>query len=208
MDNPILNSAGGDGAMLYIPTSQDYEEFEKWKSRLVCSDTNAQLICSDTNAQSTCTIPKYSMLNNYLRLASWEAIGNFKDCVGNIFYLVFKPKNKNYNSQKCFMDHVRKKVGKFDVLIITREINSSKVHYNVLVRTSEDLTGLHDTQDSRFYIWCKSVKKDDIYKVHEYIIKESKVRYFYDNKDIYTQIKYQGKFVRKYNNLTSPHREK
>jgi len=191
MNNSTNNSEGEDGAKLYTPTDSDYAEFELWKKEIGCS----------VIAEKEFLIPKYNMMNNYPRLASWQVIGNYLNCVGNIFYLVFKPKNAKYDPKKNLLDHVRKKCGKYGAIIITREVEATKIHYNVLVRTTEDLKRLHDSQDSRFYIWCKEVpnKNKDLSKVHEYIIKESKLRYFYDNKDIYAFFK-----TRRYNGMLVP----
>lgn len=183
----MINSptvVGEAGAKLYIPTPEDYAQLDAWRAEVGCSQ--------HPEKEDTYTIiPKYNIMNNYPRLPSWSVIGNYVNCVGNIYYLVFKPKNKKYDPKKNLMDHVRKKCGKHSAIIITREIEAAKVHYNVLVRTTEDLSKLHDTQDSRFYIYCKEVphKAADLNKVHEYIVKESKTRYFTDNKDIYVFFK-------------------
>lgn len=195
--NPTDNSAGEAGAKLYIPTDIDYAQLDAWKNSIgICPMNNTEGIVNEG-----WVTPKYNMMNNYYLQASWRVIGNYLNCVGNIYYLVFKPKNKNYDPKKNLIDHVRKKVGKYSVIIITREIDATKVHYNVLVRTSEELSHLHDHQDSRFMISCQLVpnRKKDLDTVHEYIIKESKTRYFYDNVDIFAQLTYQGKLRRRYN---------
>jgi len=106
--------------------------------------------------------------------------------------------------KKCFIDHVRKKIGKYNQIIITREIMATKVHYNVLVSTDKDLSLLNDKQDSRFYIYSKVVKNEDVNRVHQYIIKESKKRYFkciQKPLDIFVQYKdfETSKFIRCFN---------
>lgn len=201
-------STGEDGAKLYSPTEGDYAEYEKWSQSLGQFLGQSLGISLGTTGQKVddyiLTLPRYNLMNNYSRLASWAVIGNYVNCGGNIYYLVFKPKNKRYDPKKNLLDHVRKKCGKHIAIIITREIEARKVHYNVLVRTAEDLLRLHDTQDSRFYIYCTAVPntKKDVDTVHEYIIKESKTRYFYDNLDIYAFFQ-----KRKMNNRSDPYDE-
>lgn len=135
-----------------------------------------------------------SLLNNYLRLPSWPIIMRSFEPPMELFMFQFKPFNKTYKPHYDFMDQLRKKIGKHEVVIITREINAAKVHYNALV-ISKTLKAekFHDKQTNNHKIYCVKCPMADKYKVHNYITKESKVRYFYDTKknwhkqDIYTK---------------------
>lgn len=136
-----------------------------------------------------------SMLNNHSRLPSWDVVRRSYEKPTRLFYLVFKPFNKNYKRSFCAIDHVRKKLGTgHQAVVITREINSTKVHYNAMVFTNSDMNYLHDQQTNKFKIHCQEAPLADKYKVHEYLIKEAHVRYFYSrkkpwsNQDMYIKI--------------------
>lgn len=136
------------------------------------------------------------------------------------FYLVFKPFNKLYDKSFNAIDHVRKRIGlnhKYESLIITREINATKVHYNVLVFTKDDMMDLHDRQTNKYKIYCQEVNADalrytasgidvsgkhtyreQVEAVYDYIFKESHVRKFiwkldYFVHDMYGKINYPKK---------------
>lgn len=135
-----------------------------------------------------------SLMSNYLRLPSWYLIRRSYEAPTRLYFLVFKPFNKNYNAKKDLMDHVRKKIGSgHKAVVITREINATKVHYNAMILTNKPdlVTTLHNKQTNIYKITCKECPLADKYRVHDYITKESRTRYFYDtkttwhNKDIY-----------------------
>lgn len=152
--------------------------------------------------------PRYNMICNYPSLASWPIIRRSHENM-SLFFMVFKPKNKRYDPLFDGMDLVRKRIGSdFQDLIITREIDSKKIHYNAMVFTKKDLSAQHEKQTSRFFIYCKKVPYADKYKVHQYIVKESMTRYFYSRNlspminDIYVASKYGKEHKRFYNDLT------
>lgn len=100
-------------------------------------------------------------------------------------FLTFKPFNKNYDplySPQKLMDHVRKKLGKrsdVPVAIITRETMATKIHYNVLLGSYQDLEDkLDGAHTNRYYIYCKKIDSSDRKKVYNYIVKETKKREF------------------------------
>lgn len=141
------------------------------------AEVEASNISSSTDG--SIKIPKYCILNNYSRLPSWKVIErSYEDC--DLYFMVFKPLNKTYDSKFNGMDHVRKKIGaKHKAVIITREIHAKKVHYNAMVFTDKDLSKLHDKSTNRYMIYSKKVPYLDKYKIHDYIVKESHTRYFH-----------------------------
>jgi len=137
-----------------------------------------------------------SLMNNYNRLKSWPIVRRSFESPTQLFYLTFKPFNKKYDPNIDYMDQVRKKLGTGHVaVIITREINATKVHYNCMVFTNKPdmVKNFHDKHTARHKIYCKQIKMMDKYKVHHYIIYESQTRYFYATRanwhiqDIYTK---------------------
>jgi len=73
-----------------------------------------------------------------------------------------------------------------DDLIITREIIAAKIHFNILIVTSRDMSVYHRKNGFRF-----SYDVQELYdygnreRVFYYMIKESWFRHFYDDQDIY-----------------------
>lgn len=144
------------------------------------------------NMAEFCLANMRSMMNNHASLPSWPIVKRSYEKPIQLYYLVFKPFNKNYKRSFDAMDHVRKKIGTgHQAVIICREINSTKVHYHAMVFTEKDLMYLHDSITNKFKIHCQNPPMIDKYKVHEYLIKEAHVRYFYkhkkpwSNQDIY-----------------------
>lgn len=133
-----------------------------------------------------------NMMNNFTKLPSWPIVERSYEQPVLLTFLTFKPFNSTYKRSFDAMDHVRKKIGSgHEAIIITREINATKVHYNAMVFSTKDLTCLHDKQTNYFKIFSKEVPMADKYKVHRYITKEATVRFFYTkhhcyaNQDIY-----------------------
>jgi len=159
----------------YEPTADDYAALEQWRNEYGLND--------NLGSDNPYNIPRYNMMNNYPRLSSWPVLGKMlMTKYGKVYYIVCAPKNKKYDGKKCLIDHIRKKIGKYwTEVIITREIRSTKIHYNVLVRSDNELkTKLHLTQDSRFFYYVQEVPDtfSNIKTVHEYITKEARERYF------------------------------
>lgn len=103
------------------------------------------------------------------------------------FFLTFKPFNSTYEKnhefyQKKGIDHIRKKLGKVEAYIITKEIQAEKTHINVLCVSKRDLPKeLHGKKTNRYYIYCQEcINRHDSLN---YILKESKTRYFNEYED-------------------------
>lgn len=101
----------------------------------------------------------------------------------NWYLLVFKPFNDSY--ERCLnwylfkgIDQCRKKLGRCESYLMTREIDSTKVHVNAVACTSFDLTLYHNKN------YCNKYKMHvqqllspfDREKAVDYIIKESSTR--------------------------------
>lgn len=134
-------------------------------------------------------VPKQNIMSNYPRLPSWPVVKRSYEKPLCLYYAVFKPFNKNYDPEFDGIDHIRKKVNRFtktENMIITREINEAKIHYNVMFWTlnPECESFFHEKKTNRYYIHCQKAPLSDKYKIHEYIVKESMTRFF-KKKDIY-----------------------
>jgi len=103
------------------------------------------------------------------------------------YFLTFKPFNKNYEKDIDFynrkgFDHVRKKIGKTEAMIMTKEIQASKIHINVLCCSERNLSELlHDKNTNKYHIFSEPCK--DRHLVLEYILKESRTRFFHEHLD-------------------------
>lgn len=154
-------------------------------------------------------LPRFNLCYNYNHLASWSIVTRSHEET-KAFFMIFKPflSNRDTPKQKRnAMDHVRKKImdEEVDDVIITREILATRIHFNALVFCKKDLSHLNDKKTSRYFITCKQVPYADKYKVHDYIVKESRVRFFYSNatfniNDIYVASRNEkGQVCRYYN---------
>jgi len=147
------------------------------------AEDGANILIGTHDAESYILDHLSSMLNNYSKLPSWPIVRRSYEKPCGLYYLVFKPFNKNYKRSFDAMDHVRKKLGTgHQAVIIGREVNATKVHYHAMVFTNLDLMYLHDQNTNKFKIHCQSAPMEDKYKIHDYVIKESHVRYFYTHK--------------------------
>lgn len=106
-------------------------------------------------------------------------------------YLVFKPFDSNYDPSHNEMEHIRKylyeKIKKNDsrvlLMIITREVLATKVHYNVFlwrtIKGIADINVFHNMKTSKFMIHSQDLENPgDRQRVLLYIIEESKFRRF------------------------------
>lgn len=93
------------------------------------------------------------------------------------YLIVFKPLNSNYNEAFNALDYIRKEFTKFAVsYLITKETKASKVHWNLLICSKEDLNIMyHNKRTKRFMIYCEITH--DQYRCFAYITKE-----FYEDK--------------------------
>lgn len=129
-------------------------------------------------------MPSYCMLHNYLSLHKLVSYitGRTYERPHKWYFLTFTPfnstytKNLDFYTNKC-LDHCRKKLGKVEAYIITREIKATKIHINVLCVTKRDLSKeLHKAKTNRYFIYCEECR--DRNHCLDYILKESKTRYF------------------------------
>jgi len=103
------------------------------------------------------------------------------------YFLCFKPFNLNYEKNinwyrtKGF-DHCRKKIGQVDSFIMTREIMAKKVHLNMMCVSDKPLDKLfHDKNTNYYRIYC--VPCYNRHRCLDYILKESRLRYFHKRID-------------------------
>ena len=107
------------------------------------------------------------------------------------YYLVFKPFNKTYNKDFNAIDYIRKyitkKVGNDVVnMLIAREINETKVHYNVILKTINPIS-LHNVNTTKYKIHQQLCVEEftHISNLLAYVIKEAKTRRMINFLDYY-----------------------
>ena len=93
---------------------------------------------------------------NYTTLISWPIVNRSYE-TQTLHYMVFKPFNSNYDPDFNGIEHIRKYLSgrkiNPEAMIITREIMSAKVHYNVMIWVCEDHDFyLEGKQTSRYRI--------------------------------------------------------
>lgn len=101
------------------------------------------------------------------------------------FFIVFKPYNKAYADDKEWfefkgMDRIRKSINE-QHYFITREVDSAKIHINMVVYSQKDLVSLlHEkSRLNKYFMSCSELKtKGDRERVVNYITKESTTRQF------------------------------
>lgn len=115
------------------------------------------------------------------------------------YFIVFKPLNLQYSSSFSWyktkgLDKCRKMLNGPSAYLFTREINSTKVHINALVCTTDDLSHKHDTvYCSKYKIYCKLLSNyGDRCRVMKYIVKESRDRSFIQFQDYIVYDKLSG----------------
>ncbi len=134
-------------------------------------------------------MPNYNIMSNYfstIRAIEYITRRSYEKPF-KWYFLTFKPFNSTYHDNygwyqnKC-LDHCRKKLGKVEAYIMSRETEATKTHVNILCVTSRDLEQeLMDKKTNRYYIYCKeSICRHDCLR---YIFKESKSRNFKQYKD-------------------------
>lgn len=88
------------------------------------------------------------------------------------YLLVFKPLNSNYDQAYNALDWIRIKFcKKAECYLITKEQNATKVHWNLMLYTEEDMTGYHELRAPRYMIYSQKINKNPI-DVYRYITKE------------------------------------
>jgi len=145
------------------------------------------------NGDHEMVMPTRSILSNYnrVKLATSYLIGRSYEQPCRWFLVTFKPFSKNYEKDLIFykygcMDHCRKKLGRdISCYVMTREIDATKVHVNILCCTKRDLESeLHDKKTNRYYIYAQEC--NNRHDTFEYIIKESHTRVMHSKIDYQT----------------------
>lgn len=133
-------------------------------------------------------IPKYNIFNRYYHnLTEYTVPEKFhwkRTYEGAANYLlVWAPLSTHEDSSSDIVSierYLRSKC-KYNRIIITREIKSERIHYNVLITTKEDLISLNAKIVNKFYINVQHIPNiTHLPKVVYYIYKESKDREFTD----------------------------
>lgn len=151
-------------------------------------------------------IPRYNMMHNYSRLASWRMLHHFFETQDRFvnYFVVFKPfkktDDKNFDGLKHIRAYLKNKGIVAEAIIITREVMAKRVHYNMLISTMYGMCQLHDKQTSKYRMHVQMIlsKIKPVLAIHDYIVKESKIRYFHtkswdgtsytDNVDLYCRV--------------------
>lgn len=121
----------------------------------------ACLPCEATDSETEC---KLEMLKEV-------TYNKFRD---NWYFLVFCPLNKTYDAKFLAFDHIRLKACRHKdcSYVITREQSATKVHWNLLINTEEDLSLLEDAHTNKFFIHYDKVSADSVPRILRYITKE------------------------------------
>lgn len=132
-------------------------------------------------------VPTQCLFRNYTRLRNTydHIITRSYELPDSWYFLTFKPFDKHYERDLEFytrkgLDHCRKKIGKVKAYIITREIQATKIHINVLCVTDRNLLKLHEKKTNKYFIHCQALGRSQRDRDHVlgYILKESKTRFF------------------------------
>lgn len=108
--------------------------------------------------------------------------------VGKWYFVVAKPFDNTYNSSIEWyrhkgLDAIRKKLGKCNAYIGTKEVNSQKVHVNYVVNTVE-LPFVHGCNTHKYKLYVSELKTlGDRTRCLDYILKESNTRTFEEYSD-------------------------
>lgn len=146
---------------------------------------------------NTISIPNYRLFSNYHQCMR-DVMPYLRRCYEspiNCYYLVAVPlcakyeKNKALYTNKC-LDLVRKSFKDPEDYVLTREVNATKVHVNVLIWTKEDVVKrFHQKVVGKYGYHVQVVPHiSDRIRVMEYMFKEAKTRNFYKYIDyVYVQ---------------------
>lgn len=106
------------------------------------------------------------------------------------YFLTFKPLDIPYAEDKKWFETkaIRKYYDKFrpkaKMMWLTRETESSKIHVNMLIYSTEDLSKFHDKiLFHKVKVYSNKIVYTDRYKIWDYIFKEAKDREFYYSVD-------------------------
>lgn len=94
----------------------------------------------------------------------------------NWYFLVFCPLNSNYNPSYNAIDYIRKKFCNISsTWLITREVQATKYHYNLLIYSNFNMLCFHQKRLPRYFCHVQEVTSCSVNQVYNYMIKE------YDN---------------------------
>lgn len=133
------------------------------------------------------TMPEYSLFNqrnpNLLRLVSKKFhIERTYEEPDSTYLIVLTPRNRwkkdNYRKDIPRLEKMLRSKLKYKRIIITREINATKVHYNILITTSKDILKMHNKTFGKYYNFYvqKTPQVNDIKNAMQYICKEGDKR--------------------------------
>lgn len=97
------------------------------------------------------------------------------------YYLTFKPFNEGYEPLSKDIDKIFNKLRSgAEFMLVTREIDATKIHYNVIVATHIDLSRLHNrVSHHRWKMYCDELDTTDYrMNVFKYMCKEARRRPF------------------------------
>lgn len=93
--------------------------------------------------------------------------------IDNWYLIVFAPLNKTYDVNFVAFDHIRKKIcTSNDSYIITKEVNATKTHWNLLINSERDILKFNGQHTNKFYIHVQHITPFTHWTVYDYITKE------------------------------------
>lgn len=155
-------------------------------------------MAAESSARSEANIPTvtYNIFNRYnpnfkgLLKKGFKSDRTYED--EQTYYVVFKPYLRYEGTddllriEKCCRQHF-----KYKRILVTREINASSIHYNVLITSNTCPVAKHNRTLARdFRLHCQNVSTvKDINQVIDYMAKEADTREMVPKKDSFIYIK-------------------
>lgn len=140
--------------------------------------------------------PSYNIFNRYnpnctsLLKKGFKANRTYE--VLQTYYMVWKPYTRYQGTDDLLrIEKLCRNKFKYERILITRETNAKRVHYNVLITSSSCPINRHDRTLGRdFRIHCQNVSTvKDVHQVIDYMSKEADTREFIPSKDSFIYIK-------------------
>lgn len=139
-------------------------------------------------------MPTYCLFRNFRKMIQEHLKYVLRTYEGaNWYFLTFSPFNKNYQRdldkyKDRGLDIVRRYLTRnlkgHHVLILTKEIEATKVHINALICTPHNLVKkMHKHRTNEYFIHCEYAQNREA--ILRYIFKEAENRYFKLYKDYY-----------------------
>lgn len=169
-----------------ILSDEAYDDICQQAELFNCTfDNNYDLVLDET-----AEMYNYRMFDNYPRVCSWPIVERSYEEPLKLFQLTFKPFDEGYDPDYPIMHAAKKymwnqKHINLHAYVFTREIlHCAKVHANAMIFSKDDLSYLHDKFTNHFKVYCRQIPMWDKYRLHNYIIKESKERFMFKYTDI------------------------